>query len=90
MVGPIRYTATRGGKAMKCPLQPLEVRQGKDRVIIVGTDCIQQECAWWVEGADKCVIPVIAYAVVSVYGEGRKIEAYLKKINSKIPLGIIK
>ena len=41
---------------MKCPLLYIEYVKEGGEMGITPTECLKEDCAWWVENVDRCAI----------------------------------
>jgi len=64
---------------MKCPLSEIaRYWDGKETQAIL-SDCLKEECAWWVEAADQCSITVAAKNLNAVIENLQQIDVSLSR-----------
>ena len=51
---------------MKCPLLGAHTWTNAEGTITMTGDCLKEECAWWNEIEERCVIFVAEYALSSL------------------------
>ena len=45
---------------MKCPILHPDGEHTEMAIVAVAKDCLQAECAWWMNGDGICAVPAVA------------------------------
>ncbi len=63
---------------MKCPLLRVDDRERSSYPLPIAPDCLKEECAWWDEADERCIVQTIPF-------ELNRIGSALQVIENKMP-----